>query len=102
MSNKPANKRSQINPKLVNDALSLVRTKMHKRLDQMGWGTFSSTYEILGTINGEVAEFADAIRSGTPTEIENELSNIAMACIFGIACIEAGTVDGEAGTKTKV
>jgi len=64
------------------------------RLDQKGTGTLASKHEIYGVIAEEVHELLHAIESNKPLEeVQKELMDIAVACIFGAACINAGTVD---------
>ena len=97
-----ANKRFQLIQEDLDAALSDVGCKLLERAKQKGLGTMASNHEILGIIVDEVQEYRDEVHA-KPSEtcsqetikirrIE-ELKDIAVAAIFGIASIESGGVD---------
>ena len=63
------------------------------RLIEKGDGTAASYHEVLGFITEEYMELIDAVRKNNVREIKSELIDIAVACVFGVACIDAGTMD---------
>jgi hypothetical protein len=79
----------------VRTAIGLVVANLERRLKEKGKGTFASKHEILGIIHEELFELTQAIHAhgGVHKEIADELSDIAVACIYGIACIEADALD---------
>lgn len=86
--------RKQLTGVALNDALRSVMTKLHYRANQKGMGTMASSHEILGLINEEVLEYTQAVQGNhLDSDKVEELKDIAVACIFGIASIESGGVD---------
>ena len=90
-------KRPTITEENINKALELFKKELFRRLEQKGYGSFASTHEIMGIIDEEVIEMKDAVRENGKMDLqiifENELLDIAVGCIFGVACVEQGTLD---------
>lgn len=71
-----------------------VWDKLQYRLDTEGDHTYASKHEILGIIEEERHELIEAIQKNESKEVLiEELKDIAVACIFGIASLHSGTVD---------
>jgi hypothetical protein len=85
--------RTQLTDKQIKLAIMHVCDALYKRLAQKGNGTFSSSHEILGSITEEYIEFAEAVHNKGFDEKINEIVDIAVAAIFGLACLENRTVD---------
>jgi len=112
---KPNDKRPLVEDRHIEDALMLLRSEMARRLSQKGQGTFTSTHEILGIITEEYTELIDAVQAqikdfpvpdaATEKErndiarwqqlqgVKSELLDIAVACVFGAACINNDQMD---------
>lgn len=58
-----------------------------------GMDSFASSHEILGCVTEEYHELIETIHLNKPHATRNELLDIAVACLFGVACIDAGKVD---------
>ncbi len=59
-----------------------------------GLGSFSSKHEIYGALAEEVYEVLQAIHVNASGEtIGNELMDIAVVCLFGVASIDSDKVD---------
>ena len=90
----PSNKnRALIQDGFISSALSDVKKKLLQRLKEKGKGTFASSHEIEGILGEEFDEFKQAVHDNAPISIRSELADIAVGCIFGIACIDAETMD---------
>ena len=63
------------------------------RLLQKGNGSLASSHEILGILTEEFHELVDAVKSNDPINVRRELIDIAVGCLLGIGCIDAGTLD---------
>ena len=87
------NKRTKINPKFNTKAINECKRELRFRLIEKGAGTFSSRHEIQGVLTEEYHEAIDALRGNNIDEFKQELIDIAVSCIFGIACIEAKTLE---------
>ena len=77
----------------INDALESVRLALLRRIKEKGDLSFASTHEALGIIDEEHHELTEAVRSNSHRRFENECMDIAVACVFAIACKRAGTLD---------
>lgn len=86
--------RKRITKKQIRRALIETHTKLWSCLEQKGYGTWLSRHEILGFLTEEAfREVTKAVHEGTLINIKHELLDVAVGCIFGVACIEAGTLD---------
>ena len=75
------------------DAIASLEAELDRRLDEKGSGTFASTHEILGVLTEEHTELIEAVRSNAVSDVRKELLDIAVGCVFAVACIDAQTVD---------
>lgn len=88
------NTRQQLQLDDLIGALDEVEEKLRFRANQKGLGTMASTHEILGIIEDEVQEYRDEVHAKSEGEKKiEELKDIAVAAIFGIASIKSGGVD---------
>ena len=88
------NNRQQLQLDDLIGALDEVEEKLRFRANQKGLGTMASTHEILGIIEDEVQEYRDEVHAKSEGEKKiEELKDIAVAAIFGIASIKSGGVD---------
>lgn len=55
-----------------------------------GLAAFASIHEILGIVTEEYGELIDAIHKNSKELTREELLDIVVACVFGVACIDAG------------
>jgi len=85
--------RKQVDEKFRDIALSLVAQKMKVRLKHRGEGTFASQHEILGIITEEYHELVQAVHGNDKDELIEELLDVAVGAVFGIASIIAETTD---------
>lgn len=86
-------KRQKITPKEVDDAIKATRMWMNKRIAKKGDGTFASTHEMRGVIHEEVTELFAEMHSNNYAGIEHELMDLAVAVVFGLACLRSGKLD---------
>lgn len=80
----------------VANAVEDLKKQLVFRLEQKGKGTFASSHEILGIITEEYHELVEAVRlhgDEKARRIKSELMDIAVACVFGAACINEGKMD---------
>lgn len=88
------NNRQQLQLDDLIGALDEVEEKLRFRANQKGLGTMASTHEILGIIEDEVQEYRDEVHAKSEGEKKiEELKDIAVAAIFGIASIKSGGID---------
>ncbi len=86
--------RVQLQEYALDTAVKGADYKMRYRLKQKGMGCFGSNHEILGVIRQETDEYSEAIhlKKSDQEKIE-ELLDIAVAALIGIASIESGGLD---------
>jgi len=79
------------------DALKIsiddIRTKTKFRLMEKGTQSFASTHELLGIITEEYQELIEAIKLNNISNIQKEVLDLAVACNFGLACFNQGTLN---------
>jgi hypothetical protein len=63
------------------------------RLRTKGDGTFASRHEVLGIVTEEFYELLEAVKSESTDRLKAELLDVAVGCLFGVACINAGYVE---------
>ena len=85
--------RQQITEQQVSDAAGLVRYWLFERLDEKGYGAWVSRHEILGFLTEEYHEAIEAVHSKPTEDLTAELVDIAVGCIFAIACIKVKALD---------
>jgi NTP pyrophosphatase (non-canonical NTP hydrolase) len=85
--------RTQLTDEQIMKAVDKTIEKLKFRLKQKGYGTFASKHEILGVITEEYKEFVDAVHSKNYEEMKSEIIDLAVGCMFGLACFEEETID---------
>lgn len=87
-------RRTFISRETVYSVMTQVGDALQSRINEKGQGSFASSHEILGVLKDELEEFRDEVhaKSGDLRKVE-ELTDIAVAAIFGIASITSGGCD---------
>lgn len=84
-------KRIEVQDVEIAEALKLVGEDLKKRLMKHGRLSFMGPHEILGTVEEEMHELRDAIRSNERMHTISELLDVAVGCVFGVASLIAIT-----------
>lgn len=79
--------REQISSEVIKEAIDQTAAKLKMRLEEKGYGAFVSIHEILGIVTEEFHELVEAVRWNNQIEVKEELLDIAVGAIFGVACI---------------
>ena len=85
--------RKQVSERIIDETVEEFANILRFRLKEKGYGTFASRHEVLGVIETEMRELEDAVEHQHNDEIRHELMDVAVGCVFGVACIHAGTMD---------
>jgi len=89
-----ANIRQQLTTADLQLAVAGIAAKTDYRAKQKGVGVMASGHEILGIIEDEVQEYRDEVHAKSAAELKiEELKDIAVAAVWGIAFIQSGGVD---------
>lgn len=98
--------RPNVQEAYVDAAVRAAGDKLSRRLRQKGRGTYASRLEVLGALTEEYHELTEAMISapisGTKHSVREELLDIAVGCLFGIACIDAGYIYDKAEPPLEV
>lgn len=88
------NQRHRLTITDIDRAILDCSNKLYARIVEKGVGSFASNHEIFGIIKQETSEYENAIhqRASDSEKIE-ELLDIAVACLFGVASIKSGGID---------
>lgn len=85
--------RTQVPIEVIKAACQHTVIMLWERLEEKGKGSFASRHEILGILEEEVYETTKAVHEETLDSLRRELLDVAVTGIFGVACIDAGTLD---------
>ncbi|KKK76327.1 hypothetical protein LCGC14_2864760 [marine sediment metagenome] len=85
--------RPQIETTTINEAEREITEKLFERLKEKGYGTWLSRHEIFGIFKEEEYELVKAIHGESIERVKQELIDVAVACIFGVACINSDKLD---------
>jgi len=89
-----ANIRQQLTTADLQLAVAGIAAKTDYQAKQKGMGVMASGHEILGIIEDEVQEYRDEVHAKSAAELKiEELKDIAVAAVWGIASIQSGGVD---------
>lgn len=85
--------RQKVSKSVVCNAEDQLFRRLMERLKEKGYGTWTSRHEILGMIEEEKYELTKAVHEEGFDGIKRELLDIAVGCVFAIACIDEDTLD---------
>jgi len=71
-------------------AMNAVEAMLKKRLEEKGDGALISYHEILGVVTEEYHELCGAVESNREPAIKDEILDLAVAAVFGLASIQSG------------
>ena len=92
-SNSKGTRRPQLTDEDLKKAVAILVGKIHERLDEKGKGIFMTSHEVYGIISEEHHELLHAIETGTGEEIYDEMLDIAVAALVGMASAESGGME---------
>jgi NTP pyrophosphatase (non-canonical NTP hydrolase) len=95
------NQRVKVDRFFIDVAAHDIRTDLDRRLAQHGHGSYIGPHEALGIITEEYDELLDAVRSNDHSQVEKELIDIAVGCLFGVASLRANAVSGVVPPKAR-
>ncbi len=78
--------RPEVTDEEIDRAFVEVRDAMRLRLIQHGYGSFASRSEACAIIEEEAREMWDALRKNDLDDFLDEVQDVAVGCIFAIAC----------------
>jgi NTP pyrophosphatase (non-canonical NTP hydrolase) len=76
---------SEYSDRDLQHALYIIKQAFRERLREKGPNRVASYHELLGIITEEYTELISAVRQNRPLAIREELMDIAVACMLGIA-----------------
>jgi NTP pyrophosphatase (non-canonical NTP hydrolase) len=79
----------------VNGAISDLQKEIARTINEKDPGSFASRHELEGVLSEEFAELRRAIFKDKRDfrAMRDELLDITVACVFGVACIDASGLE---------
>jgi len=75
------------------EQLYILKDKLFVRLQEKGHGISVSTHEIVGILEEEMREVWDALRENNNEGLYQELLDVAVACLLGMASLKSEKMD---------
>lgn len=89
----PNQNRLKVSSFTIEDANLEILNTLDRRLKQKGRGAFVTKHELVGILTEEYHELLEAVRNDSDIEpFAQELIDVAVGCVFGLACIRAGAI----------
>ena len=73
--------------------IQVVVRKLEFRMKEKGRGAFVSSHEIMGIVSEEYDEMKEAVQENDHNKLFDELADIAVGIIKGMASMQAGKLD---------
>jgi len=73
--------------------IQVVVRKLEFRMKEKGRGAFVSSHEIMGIVSEEYDEMKEAVQENDHNKLFDELADIAVGSIKGMASMQAGKLD---------
>ena len=73
--------------------IQVVVRKLEFRMKEKGRGAFVSSHEIMGIVSEEYDEMKEAVQENDHNKLFDELADIAVGSIKGMASMQAGELD---------
>ena len=90
-----AKNRVLVTDSVLQSSVALTVETLKRRLSKHGVFSAIGPHETLGIITEEYQELIGAIRGNNREETKQELIDIAVSCIFGLASMNQQDIDGE-------
>jgi hypothetical protein len=81
----------EVTEEQISSALTLLGINLSRRLLEKGRDSFINAKELLGDLRLEMNEVEEAVQIKEPQRIIDELLDVAVGCVFGVASIKAHT-----------
>jgi len=79
--------RRQVSQQEIDMAIEVLRSRLERKLLKHGYGAYASPHEVLGIIVEEHKELVDAVHANDRDNTIEELLDIAVGCVFGVASL---------------
>ena len=84
-------------PEITEEQIALVvaafEQELRRQLGRKGPRAFVSTHEVAGVVTEEYHEMLAALHGNDLGHFRSELLDIAVGCVFGVACLDAGHLE---------
>ncbi len=81
----------EIDTSTISEVMDEVVNHLFLKIEDKGPDGFGSSHEIYGTVAEEFGEILDAVRNNNKENLEEELKDIIVAAIWGLASLKQGT-----------
>lgn len=80
--------RIKVTDEAIQNSINDIVAKLQFRMKQKGRHSYISTHESLGKITEEFWEYVEAVKGNDDDEVQHELIDIAVGCIFALASMK--------------
>lgn len=77
--------RPEVSDKILLAAIEALTVNLGRKIEKHGRGAYISNHETLGIVAEEYHELVEAVRQNDPVDVANELMDIVVAGLFGVA-----------------
>lgn len=77
----------------IDKTIDEIKNRLYVRLGQKGDGILASSHEVLGVISEEFDEYKGSVHDNDATAQHEELMDIAVAAVMGMASMKSGKMD---------
>ena len=81
------NHRVPVQTATLQSALKRILDNLEKRIKQHGRMSFIGAHEVRGALDEEWAELLLAIHDNNKRQVQKEISDLAVGCLFGLASL---------------
>lgn len=85
--------RPEITDPQLSLAIAVFEQELRRHFAMKGPGSLVSTHEVAGVVTEEYHEMLAALRENDPDHFRSELLDVAVGCVFGVACLDAGYLE---------
>lgn len=77
--------RPQVSDQILLNAVEALTVNLGRKIEKHGRGAYVGPHETLGIVAEEYHELIEAVKQNDPVDVANELMDVAVACLFGVA-----------------
>lgn len=85
----------EVSEEQISNALTMLGINLRRRLMEKGRDSFINSKEMLGDLRLEMNEVEEAVQIKEPQRIIEELLDVAVGCVFGVASIKTHLHDAQ-------
>jgi NTP pyrophosphatase (non-canonical NTP hydrolase) len=77
--------RPEVSDEILLKAIEALTVNLGRKIEKHGRGAYVGNHETLGIVAEEYHELVEAVRQNDPVDVANELMDVAVGALFGVA-----------------